>query len=217
MLNLLVMHFMYIVCGGVHQVCHSPIFSSMSFALYHFPLLLMLVTLECSSTPIGFLFIRALTAASTYSRKCDIAFTTCSQALFNHISIATHFGDKGKQCRPRSDAGECGVWSRCTLFAYRIFYLQNSKNENVHQTPLKLEMYLSNWLGWIGPLCKCRLIHILPIFGKFVYFVWHFPMPLISINLTISHLSLKFESLTYFAIIYCIFGCSIMTHRELTK
>ena len=34
-----------------------------------------------------------------------------------YISLASHFWDIGKQCRPRSDAAERGVWSGYSLFA----------------------------------------------------------------------------------------------------
>ena len=34
-----------------------------------------------------------------------------------HLSLATHKRDTGKQCRPRSDAAVCGVWSGSTLFS----------------------------------------------------------------------------------------------------
>ena len=41
-----------------------------------------------------------------------------------HISLVSHFWDIGKQCRPRSDAAECGVWSGSSLFANRNIYLK---------------------------------------------------------------------------------------------
>ena len=34
-----------------------------------------------------------------------------------HLSLVSHKRDIGKQCRPRSDAAERGVWSESTLFA----------------------------------------------------------------------------------------------------
>ena len=34
-----------------------------------------------------------------------------------HLCLASHTKDIGKQCRPRSDAAERGVWSESTLFA----------------------------------------------------------------------------------------------------
>ena len=39
-----------------------------------------------------------------------------------HISLASHFGDIGKLCRPWSDATELGVWSGSSLFANRNIY-----------------------------------------------------------------------------------------------
>ena len=39
----------------------------------------------------------------------------------------THIWDIGKQCRPRSDAAERGVWSGSTLFAHRNFYQKYDK------------------------------------------------------------------------------------------
>ena len=38
-------------------------------------------------------------------------------ANFTYISLASHKKDTDKQCRPRSDAAEYGVWSGSTLFA----------------------------------------------------------------------------------------------------
>ena len=42
--------------------------------------------------------------------------------FLTHIRLASHFWDLGKQCRPRSDATECGIWSGSTLFASKNFY-----------------------------------------------------------------------------------------------
>ena len=39
-----------------------------------------------------------------------------------HISLASHFWDIGKQCRPRSDDAECGIWSGSSLFPNRNIY-----------------------------------------------------------------------------------------------
>ena len=48
---------------------------------------------------------------------------------FTHISLASHFWDIGKQCRPRSGS---------ILFSHRNFYQNYDKNEKkVYQTPLK--------------------------------------------------------------------------------
>ena len=37
--------------------------------------------------------------------------------IITHLSLASHETDIGKQCRPRSDAAERGVWSGSTLLA----------------------------------------------------------------------------------------------------
>ena len=42
--------------------------------------------------------------------------------ILTHISLASHFWDISKQCRPRSDAAERGVWSGSSLFADRNIY-----------------------------------------------------------------------------------------------
>ena len=34
-----------------------------------------------------------------------------------HLCLVSHKRDISKQCRPRSNAAECGVWSGSTLFA----------------------------------------------------------------------------------------------------
>ena len=45
-----------------------------------------------------------------------------SKLTLTHISQASCYWDIGKQCRPRSGTGECGLWSVSSLFAYRNFY-----------------------------------------------------------------------------------------------
>ena len=57
-----------------------------------------------------------------------------------YISLASHFGDIGKQCRPRSDAADQDI--HCLLPGISIRNIM--KNEKVHQTTLILEMELSN-------------------------------------------------------------------------
>ena len=49
--------------------------------------------------------------------------------VLTHISLASHFWDIGKQCRPRSDTPECGVWSGSSLLANRNIYSKQNKNE----------------------------------------------------------------------------------------
>ena len=52
--------------------------------------------------------------------KNECNCTCIKQApVLTHISLASHKKDIGKQCRPRSDAAERGVWSGSTLFALR--------------------------------------------------------------------------------------------------
>ena len=48
--------------------------------------------------------------------------TLSGSTLLTHINLASHFWDIGKQCRPRSDAAERGVWSVSSLFANRYIY-----------------------------------------------------------------------------------------------
>ena len=49
-----------------------------------------------------------------------------------HISLASHFGtDTDKQCRPRSNAAQCGVWSGSTLFAYSRVPTENTKQNSM--------------------------------------------------------------------------------------
>ena len=64
-------------------------------------------------------------------------------AHLTHISQASHKRDLCKQCRPRSDAAERGVWSGSTLFALRMGISLISNNTKRNRTPLKLEMGLS--------------------------------------------------------------------------
>ena len=49
---------------------------------------------------------------------CIVLFLFITFVL-THICLTSHERDIGKQCRPRSDAAERGVWSRSTLFALR--------------------------------------------------------------------------------------------------
>ena len=73
------------------------------------------------------------------------------------MCLASELQDLSKQCRPWSDATERGIWSGSTLFAYRNFYLKWNQNEKVHQTPLKLEMDITNLLEKTRPLGMNRL------------------------------------------------------------
>ena len=44
------------------------------------------------------------------------------KSSLTHISLASHLWGIGKQCRPRSDTAERGVWSGSSLFASMNFY-----------------------------------------------------------------------------------------------
>ena len=72
-----------------------------------------------------------------------------------HLWLEPHKMDICKQCRPRSDAAEHGVWSESTLFALSteisIKYGKKLKKKNT-QTPLLLEMDLSTRMGYESPL-----------------------------------------------------------------
>ena len=85
------------------------------------------------------------------------------------INLASHFLDIGKQCRPRSNAVECSIWSGSSLFANKNIYSKQNKNEN---TPKIGNGLIQLIYGWTGPLgkcgssslllnCKCKSIQIL--------------------------------------------------------
>ena len=63
-----------------------------------------------------------------------------------HLSLASHKRDIGRQCRPRSDAAECGVWSGSTLFALNSEISLKYGNNKTNQIPLLLEMDCSEEL-----------------------------------------------------------------------
>ena len=58
-------------------------------------------------------------------------FQTMDFCLLIHFSLGTPKIVTGKQCRPRSDVAECGIWSGSTLFALTtgisIKYSNNNK------------------------------------------------------------------------------------------
>ena len=93
-----------------------------------------------------------------------------------HISRASLFRDLGKQCRPRSDNTERGVWSESTLFAYRNFYTKQKKNWNGTPGPLQLEMESSNWWRWTGPLGKYELITVISYYRRNCTVSTHTPL-----------------------------------------
>ena len=51
-----------------------------------------------------------------------------------------HKKEIGKQCRPRPDAAECGVWSGSTLFALSSEISTTHDHKNKSDTP-----YIGNW------------------------------------------------------------------------
>ena len=58
-----------------------------------------------------------------------------SHVSLTDLCLASHKRDIGKQCRPRSDAAERGVWSGSTLFAISLeISIKYGNSEN--QTPL---------------------------------------------------------------------------------
>ena len=75
-----------------------------------------------------------------------------SKLVLTHISLASFFLDLDKQCRPRSDATECGVWSGSPLFAYKMFYENSNKNVKYHPRTLKTGTDWSSWYQWEIPL-----------------------------------------------------------------
>ena len=66
-------------------------------------------------------------------------------SYLTHTSLASFLWVIGKQCKPRPDAAECGIWSGSPMFAYRMFYQNLNKNENYDPTTLKTEMDWSDW------------------------------------------------------------------------
>ena len=54
--------------------------------------------------------------------NCHLDWDLCWNKTLTHISLASHFRDIDEQCRPRSDAAECGVWLQSSLFANKNIY-----------------------------------------------------------------------------------------------
>ena len=57
------------------------------------------------------------------------------KVYLTRISLVSFLRDIGKQCRPRSDAAESGVWAGSPLFAYRKFNQNLNKMKNNTQDP----------------------------------------------------------------------------------
>ena len=64
-------------------------------------------TFQCVS--ITYVFCHKLRNIRNSFKRKGVALTS--------LSLASHKRDIGKQCRPRSDVAERGVWSGSTLFA----------------------------------------------------------------------------------------------------
>ena len=68
-------------------------------------------------------------------------------SVLTHISLASHFWDIGKQCRPRTRR-LIRVYTVCS----QDFYQKYDKNEKVHQIPLNEK--------WTRPIDKDGKIHL---------------------------------------------------------
>ena len=56
--------------------------------------------------------------------------------LSTHLCLASNERDIGKQCTPKSDATECGVWSGSALFAWSTgISMKHVNNKNYPDTP----------------------------------------------------------------------------------
>ena len=54
--------------------------------------------------------------------------------VLTHLYLASHKRDMCKQCRPRSDAAERGVWSGSTLFALNSVSKKKKKKQQQQKT-----------------------------------------------------------------------------------
>ena len=61
-------------------------------------------------------------------------------SLLTHCWWETLKGVHRQQCRPRSDAAYCGIWSGSSLFANCNFCLEPNKPKKLHLIPLKKQM-----------------------------------------------------------------------------
>ena len=89
-----------------------------------------------------------------------------------HLRLETHKRDNYKQCRTRSDAAKCGVWSGSTLFAFNTWISIKHGNIKTTQTPLLLQMDLSKELRLKSPFG----INVLTGFILCLCFVWIFAL-----------------------------------------
>ena len=63
-----------------------------------------------------------LTVKKNFVLSKPVLLALEARTYLTHSYLQTHKSIIGEQCRPRSDATECGVWSESTLFANRIFH-----------------------------------------------------------------------------------------------
>ena len=91
----------------------------------------------------------------------NVCFVWSFTPQLTHISLASYFGDIGKQYRPRWDAAERGVSSGSTLFAYRNFYKQWNKNEKNTPDSAKTESGLVQMI-MMGKSIRQMWVNIMP-------------------------------------------------------
>ena len=63
-----------------------------------------------------------------------------------HLCLVSHKMDLGKQCRPRSDAADCGIYSGSKLFAFRTEISIKHNNNKNEPDILYIEMNMSEEL-----------------------------------------------------------------------
>ena len=115
--------------------CHWCLCSSDGFLLAH-------TIAEWSALLMQNIWMKCLHAFGINRHKCKADVSCLCQystslktdslitwLILTHISLASHFWDIGKQCRPRSDAAERSVWSGSTLFAHMNFHQKHDKNK----------------------------------------------------------------------------------------
>ena len=56
-------------------------------------------------------------------RNVDNRTELIIELILNHFSLETHKRVIGKQCRPRSDATKCNIWSGSPLFENSVAIL----------------------------------------------------------------------------------------------
>ena len=126
----------------------------------------------------------AVSVSSLFSVKCCFIFDYTGEApgrflrgvQFNHITVLTlriPLGQTGKskQCRPRSDAAERGVWSGSTLFvtsqqfythsqAVKMDLLKRSRRKNVPNLSNFIQNFPWKW-KWIHAGFDCPWLHVI--------------------------------------------------------